>query len=131
MESTLQNPALDARSAPKGILIAFWIFTAIFCLEMLFTAYNELMVLPQASEAFRRLGFSSAAFRIELSWAKVAGVLALLLPFVPARLKEWAYAGASPSISSRRSSRTIRSTISGWPPFRPRSLARCGSAPRA
>ena len=30
---------------------------------------------------------------MELSWAKILGVLALLLPLVPARLKEWAYAG--------------------------------------
>ncbi|WP_165420094.1 DoxX family protein [Edaphobacter modestus] len=32
-------------------------------------------------------------FRIELSRAKLAGVAALLVPMVPARLKEWAYAG--------------------------------------
>jgi hypothetical protein len=51
------------------------------------------MMLPQSAQAFTRLGFPSAAFRIELSWAKVVGVLALLLPFVPARFKEWAYAG--------------------------------------
>ena len=93
MESTRQKEAFTSRPPRNGVLIAFWIFTAIFCLEMLFTAYYELMVLPQADEAFSRLGFPSAAFREELSWAKIAGVLALLLPFVPARLKEWAYAG--------------------------------------
>jgi hypothetical protein len=31
----------------------------------------------------------AACFRIELSWAKLAGVAALLVPMVPARLKEW------------------------------------------
>jgi len=30
---------------------------------------------------------------LELSWAKLAGVAALLLPIVPAWVKEWAYAG--------------------------------------
>ena len=30
---------------------------------------------------------------MELSWAKFAGVVALLVPMVPARVKEWAYAG--------------------------------------
>jgi len=77
----------------KGLLAGFWIFTALFCLQMCFTAYYELWVLPDAAQAFTRLGFPSAAFRVELSWAKVAGVLALLIPLVPARLKEWAYAG--------------------------------------
>jgi DoxX-like family len=77
----------------KGVVIGFWIFTALFCLEMSFTAYYELMILPQAAQAFTRLGFPASYFRVELSWAKVAGVLALLVPMVPARLKEWAYAG--------------------------------------
>jgi hypothetical protein len=79
--------------ASKGLVVGFWIFTALFCLEMLFTAYYELLVLPQAAQAFTRLGFPAASFRAELSWAKVAGVAALLVPMVPARLKEWAYAG--------------------------------------
>jgi hypothetical protein len=77
----------------RGLLLGFWIFTALFCLEMSFTAYYELLRLPDAAQAFTRLGFPSAAFRVELSWAKLAGVAVLLIPPVPARLKEWAYAG--------------------------------------
>ncbi len=77
----------------KKIITCFWIVTAIFCLEMSFTAYYELRVLPQAAQAFTRLGFPASFFRVELSVAKVAGVLALLIPAVPARVKEWAYAG--------------------------------------
>jgi hypothetical protein len=56
-----------------------------------FTAYAQLR-LPQVAAAFQRMGFP-AYFRIELSWAKFAGLAVLLLPMVPARLKEWAYAG--------------------------------------
>lgn len=94
MESTIQNPALIAGGTiSKAIRIAYWVFTVLFCLEMAFTAYYELMVLPQAAEAFARLGFPAGFFRVELSWAKVIGVIALLLPVVPSRLKEWAYAG--------------------------------------
>jgi DoxX-like family len=95
MESTLHNPALVATktTTPKATTIVYWIVTALFCLEMSFTAYYELLRLPEAAQAFTRLGFSAASFRVELSWAKVAGVLALLIPMVPARLKEWAYAG--------------------------------------
>ena len=85
------NPAETPRS--NWPVVAFWIVTGLFCLEMLFTAWYELRILPDAVQAFARLGFSSNAFRIELSWAKVAGVLALLIPRAPARLKEWAYTG--------------------------------------
>jgi|HubBroStandDraft_6_1064221.scaffolds.fasta_scaffold562433_1 hypothetical protein len=92
MESTLQNPALAAtRTGPKGNTIFYWISTAIFCLEMTFTAYYEL--LPQGAQAFLRLGFAAGAFRMELSLAKLVGVVVLLIPIIPARLKEWAYAG--------------------------------------
>jgi len=70
---------------------AYWIFTALFALQITFTAYAQLR-LPQVAEAFAHLGFP-AYFRIELSWAKLAGVAALLVPMVPARIKEWAYAG--------------------------------------
>ena len=93
MKSTLHKPTdLHTPRSPRT-RIGFWIITALFCLEMLFTAYYELMILPQAAQAFTRLGFPAASFRVELSWAKVAGVVALLVPMVPARLKEWAYAG--------------------------------------
>jgi hypothetical protein len=70
--------------------IAFWIVTGLFCLWMAFTAYAQLN-LPQVADAFTQLGFPGY-FRIELSWAKFLGIAALLLP-VPARIKEWAYAG--------------------------------------
>ncbi len=101
MESTLYNPALVAgKTAPKSTTIVYWIVTALFCLEMSFTAYYELLRLPEAAQAFTRLGFSAASFRVELSWAKVAGVVALLLPMLPARVKEWAYAGFAVNLVS-------------------------------
>ena len=74
----------------KGIVIGFWIATALLCLQMGFTAYAQLS-LPQVAEAFTRLGFPDY-FRMELAWAKLLGVALLLAP-VPARLKEWVYAG--------------------------------------
>lgn len=75
----------------KGLLAAFWISTALFAFQMTFTAYAQLRI-PQVAEAFAHLGFPSW-FRVELSLAKFAGVAALLIPMVPARIKEWAYAG--------------------------------------
>jgi hypothetical protein len=98
MESTLRNPALAAAQAtPKAGIIAYWIVTALFCLQMSFTAYAQLR-LPQVAEAFTHLGFP-AYFRVELASAKLLGVLLILAP-VPARLKEWAYAGFAITLAS-------------------------------
>src|SRR5258706_7222918 len=98
MESTVQRPALvAARTTPKARTIVYWIVTALFCLQMSFTAYAQLG-LPQVAEAFTHLGFP-AYFRVELSWAKLLGVMLLLAP-VPARLKEWAYAGFAINLAS-------------------------------
>jgi len=81
----------------KGIVIGFWIVTALFCLQIGFTAYAQLN-LPQVAEAFTHLGFPDY-FRVELAWAKLLGVMLLLAP-VPARLKEWAYAGFAINLGS-------------------------------
>jgi hypothetical protein len=82
----------------KRSAVGFWITTALFAIHMTFTAYAQLK-LPQVAAAFARLGFP-AYFRIELSWAKLVGVLALLVPAVPARIKEWAYAGFAITLAS-------------------------------
>src|SRR5215475_13199539 len=98
MESTLQKPALvGAKATPSAEAIVYWIVTALFCLQISFTAYAQLR-LPQVAEAFTHLGFP-AYFRVELAWAKLLG-LALLLAPVPARLKEWAYAGFAITLGS-------------------------------
>src|SRR5215475_11600601 len=98
MESTLQKPALvGAKATPSVETIVYWIVTALFCLQIGFTAYAQLR-LPQVAEAFTHLGFP-AYFRVELSWAKFLGVVLLLAP-APARLKEWAYAGFAITLAS-------------------------------
>jgi DoxX-like family len=81
----------------KGNLIGFWLATVLFCVQMGFTAYAQLS-LPEVAEAFTRLGFPDY-FRVELAWAKLLGVVLLLAP-VPARLKEWAYAGCAITLGS-------------------------------
>jgi hypothetical protein len=74
----------------RATQVGFWIVTTLFCLQMGFTAWAQL-TLPQVAEAFAHLGFPDY-FRVELSLAKLVGIGLLLAP-VPARLKEWAYAG--------------------------------------
>jgi DoxX-like family len=81
----------------KRTVIAFWIVTAILSLQIGFTAYAQLR-LPQVAEAFTHLGFPGY-FRVENALFKLAGIVVLLLP-VPARLKEWAYAGFAIDIGS-------------------------------
>jgi hypothetical protein len=98
MESTLPKAALTAaRTTTSARTVAYWLVAALFCLQMSFTAYAQLR-LPQVAEAFAHLGFPDY-FRIELSWAKLLGVAFLLAP-VPARLKEWAYAGFAIDLAS-------------------------------
>jgi len=82
---------------PRGMVLGFWIVTALFCLQIGFTAYAQLRI-PQVAEAFTHLGFP-AYFRVELAWAKLVGVVLLLAP-VPARLKEWAYASFAITLGS-------------------------------
>ena len=81
----------------KARTIAYWSMTALFCLQMGFTAYAQLR-LPQVAVMFAHLGFPDY-FRVELSWAKVVGIVLLLAP-VPARFKEWAYAGFAITLAS-------------------------------
>jgi hypothetical protein len=90
---TMSYPTVSTNSVKtaKWIVAGFWISTVIFALQMGFTAYAQLR-LPQVSGAFAHYGFPGY-FRIELAWAKFVGLAALLIPMVPARVKEWAYAG--------------------------------------
>jgi hypothetical protein len=94
MESTLQKPVVVV---PKGAVVGFWIATALFCLQLGFTAYAQLS-LPQVAEAFAHLGVP-AYFRVELSVAKLLGIAVLLAP-APARLRVWAYAGFAIDLGS-------------------------------
>jgi len=81
----------------KAMVFGFWIATALFCLQIGFTAFAQLR-LPQVAAAFAHLGFPDY-FRVELSWAKFLGIALLLAP-TPARLKEWAYAGFAITLAS-------------------------------
>lgn len=59
---------------------------------MIFSGYGYLTT-PEMSGAFAGLGFTEDYFRIELAIAKILGSLALILPFVPKWMKNFAYVG--------------------------------------
>ncbi|BAV04995.1 DoxX-like family protein [Filimonas lacunae] len=78
--------------------IIYWSATGLFCLWMIANAYAYL-TSAQAQALCTHFGFPGY-FRIELAIAKIAGVIALLLPIIPARLKEWAYTGFTITVIS-------------------------------
>ena len=69
----------------------YWITTGLVSGVMLYTAVTYFAA-EKMKDSFTHLGFPDF-FRIELGIAKALGALALLLPFLPSRLKEAAYAG--------------------------------------
>ncbi len=71
--------------------ILYWISTGIILLSQglipIFTTKN-----PETIEGFTHLGYPSY-FIMMLAIFKLVGGLALIIPQIPARIKEWAYAG--------------------------------------
>jgi len=64
----------------------YWAATIVVTLIMIFSIYKIY------TPAYQHFGFP-LYFRTELVIAKIIGLMALLLPQVPLRVKEWAYAG--------------------------------------
>lgn len=69
----------------------YWTITGLFSLLMLFNAL-QYFINQQLVKDFIHLGFPDY-LRIELAFAKITGASVLILPKIPARIKEWAYAG--------------------------------------
>lgn len=75
----------------KSTKIIFWVTTTlIFLMEGVMPAFTFNTEL--AKEGIRHLGYPSY-FGYALVVFKVAGAITLIVPQIPKRLKEWAYAG--------------------------------------
>ena len=75
----------------KTAKIIFWITTTlIFLFEGVMPALTSQTQI--AKDGISHLGYP-AYFGVMLTIFKVLGALALIIPQVPARVKEWAYAG--------------------------------------
>ena len=75
----------------KTVKIIFWVTTvAIFLFEGVMPALFSQS--EESKEGFRHLGYP-LYFVSVLTVFKVLGALALIIPQVPGRIKEWAYAG--------------------------------------
>lgn len=75
----------------KALKISYYISTGLVVLGMAASSASYFFV-PLVKDSFTHTGFPDW-FRIELGLAKALGVLALGIPAVPARIKEWAYVG--------------------------------------
>ena len=100
----------------KKTKIAYWIFTGLFLFVMLGSAIPDILVMPEAVQGFKEMGYPAYLIPF-LGWAKLLGVVAILIPGFP-RIKEWAYAGlfidlagATYSVSS------IGKSIANWAPM--------------
>ena len=81
------------KNGTKNIKIIFWVTTvSIFLFEGVLTAFTSQTEL--AREGIRHLGYPGY-FGSILAVFKVTGTLLLIIPAIPARIKEWAYAGFS------------------------------------
>jgi hypothetical protein len=82
---------VKSRNSGKKTKILFWVTTIIiFLIEGVIPAFTSQTEL--AKEGIRHLGYPSY-FGNALVVFKVLGALALIIPQVPKRIKEWAYAG--------------------------------------
>ena len=75
----------------KSTKIIFWVTTTIvFLFEGVLPALTSQTEI--AKEGIRHLGYPEY-FGLMLTVFKILGALALIIPQIPARIKEWAYAG--------------------------------------
>ncbi len=84
---TLTNRERLVYRVSTGLVVAVMLFSIVNFI------FNDHFPFPNGPEgAFVHLGFPSY-FKVELTVAKILGVLALLIPAVPFKVKEFAYAG--------------------------------------
>ena len=89
------TPTITHLSKPEKVI--YRTTTGIVCAVMIFSIinfiFNDHFPFPNGPEgAFVHLGLPRY-FKIELTIAKILGVLALLIPSVPSKIKEFAYFG--------------------------------------
>jgi hypothetical protein len=92
----------------------YWISTGIIIAVMLFSVINFTFIdrFPFPEGAFKHLQLPGY-FKIELTIAKILGLLVLVLPNVPVRIKEFAYFGFAITLISA----TIAHSSTGDPFF--------------
>lgn len=77
----------------KKLNIAYWIVNGLFAAFMIFSSLDNV-VTGEQSVGFihEKMGYP-VYFIAWIGIAKIFGAIAILLPMLPARVKEWAYFG--------------------------------------
>ncbi|HRD51453.1 MAG TPA: DoxX family protein [Flavobacteriales bacterium] len=98
--------------------LTYWIITALFSAFMLFSSYGGITLMPEAVAMLHdHLGYPIYFIKL-ISYAKVLGAIAILLPMVPARVKEWAYFGFFIDLMAAIvSSAAVGDPIASWAPM--------------
>jgi DoxX-like family len=92
------SPGIQEYTQMKRNEITYWTTTAMVAVIMLWSAFN-FSFNEEMKGGFAHLGLPGW-FRIELTVAKILGALALLIPMIPSRIKEFAYFGFALTIIS-------------------------------
>ncbi len=77
---------------PKTINTLYWVFTILFAGLMIFSSVGGIGPNEQTIEVFHKFLGYPIYFIQFISWAKIIGVIAILIPGNRI-IKEWAYAG--------------------------------------
>lgn len=98
--------------------ILYWVITGLFSAFMIFSSIGGITLDPQAVEMMHdHLGYPTY-FLQWLSVIKLIGAIAIVLPMVPARVKEWAYFGFFVDLTSAVFSfMAVGDPVSGWAPM--------------
>ncbi|WP_158829920.1 DoxX family protein [Mucilaginibacter lacusdianchii] len=75
----------------NAVKITYWLTTGLVAAGMLVSFFNY-MFNPAMITGYAHIGFPDW-FRVELGIAKLLGAIALIVPKISGRIKEWAYFG--------------------------------------
>lgn len=76
----------------KRLNTIYWVVTALMAAMMGLFSVPDVLLVPEAVALIKHLGYP-VYFLPYIGVLKILGVVAVLLPMTPSRLKEWAYAG--------------------------------------
>ncbi|HYE55224.1 MAG TPA: DoxX family protein [Chitinophagaceae bacterium] len=93
----------------KKTNIFYWILTGLFAFMMGGSAIPDILMQKEAVDGITKMGYP-AYFVPFIGWAKMLGVIAILVPGFP-RIKEWAYAGLIFDLIAA----TYSLAVIGWP----------------
>jgi len=102
----------------KRLNPTYWIVTGLFSAFMIFSSYGGITLMPEAvAMLHEHLGYPLYFIKF-ISYAKVVGAIAILLPRVPSRVKEWAYFGFFIDLSAAIVSfAAVGDPVSQWAPM--------------